>query len=144
MSHPTPQPVQPGVHTHTGSCACGAVRYEVDLDLSAGTYRCNCTRCTKSGWWGVIVRPSAFRLLQGADVLAPLNEGSPVPRRRCGRCGLESFAQGELDALGGPFVSINIRCLDDVDWTGVPVRHLDGKNNTWAELGVVPWRHPLP
>ena len=38
-----------------GGCHCGALRFEVELDLSAGTAKCNCTYCAKSRFWLVQV-----------------------------------------------------------------------------------------
>ena len=134
MTQTTP-PFPPGTRTYRGSCRCGAVSYEVDMDLSTGTTRCNCTICTKSGWWGHLVKPAAFRLLSGRDRLIGFRGERPEDHGACGACGVRSFGHGDLEVLGGEFYSINLRCLDDVDLTGVRVTYLDGLHDTWADLG---------
>ena len=133
----------PGIHTYQGSCRCGAVRFEVDLDLGKGTSRCNCSFCAKSGWWGALAKPDAFRLLAGQESIVNLGTSPAADRPRCRVCGIEAFGHGDVPELGGEYYSINIRCLDGVDLDGVLVRYLDGKHDTWAELAVEPYVDPF-
>lgn len=134
---------QRGVHTYSGSCHCGAVRYDVDVDLASGTGRCNCTICTKSANWGAIVKPEALRVLQGADALADYSRTEHVHIHFCGRCGIRVFSRGNIPEVGGAFASVNLNTLDGVELDGVPVRYFDGLHDTWEVLATAPQVSPF-
>jgi hypothetical protein len=120
------------INTYTGSCHCGAVRFEVDVDLSGAT-RCNCSICTKTAWLGAIVKPTAFRLVTGEAALGSYEWGHKIASRHfCSQCGVQCFARGSLEQLGGAYVSINVNALDGVELSALPVSYWDGRHNNWA------------
>jgi len=120
--------------TYAGSCHCGAVRFECDLDFAAGTSRCNCSVCAKGRFWKAIVQADAFRLKQGADALVDYTFGSrSIHHLFCRNCGIKPFGRGRLDEIGD-FVAINVACLDDAtpeELAQAPVRFQDGRNGAW-------------
>ena len=123
--------------TYRGSCHCGAVRFEVDIDLTQGTGKCNCSICMKTRNWSAMVKPDAFRLLSGKESLSDYRFGSGQGSHLfCKHCGVRSFETGDIPQIGGAYVSVKVACLDDLDPAEIvaaPVHHANGRDNKWWE-----------
>ena len=123
--------------TYHGGCHCGAVKYEVDLDLSHGTGKCNCSICTKTRNWSARAEPdpSGFRLLSGKDNLTDYQFNTRQAHNVfCKTCGVRPYGWGNVPEIGGEYVSINVAALDDLDpadLVAAPVKLADGRHNNW-------------
>lgn len=126
--------------TYHGSCHCGAVTFEADIDLSAGVHKCNCTFCWKSRMLKVFAMAGQFRLISGTE---SLHDYIPVPSSwpageihhySCRICGFQPFSKGylEMEPFNGWFHAVNAACLDDMtpeEIAAAPVVYEDGRND---------------
>ena len=116
--------------TFQGSCHCGAVRFEIETDLTKAT-DCNCSICTRKGALHHRVSPERFKLLSGQDCLTLYQSGDKTAKHWfCSVCGIHPFSNPRA---APDMVTINIRCLDRYwdEIANVEVRMFDGQN--WEE-----------
>ena len=125
--------------TYRGGCHCGAVCFEADLDVSAGTGKCNCSLCTKMRLWTVQVGPEAFRLIAGETDLVDYRGNNRVAHHLfCKHCGVRPFEWVDVPNMtGAKYFNINVTCLDGLDideLMAAPVTYFDGLNNDWGSI----------
>ncbi|MEW6341129.1 MAG: GFA family protein [Paraburkholderia sp.] len=105
--------------TYQGSCHCGKVRFEADIDLNSangGRRRCNCWICARQRVSETLVKPEDFRLLAGESELGDYQFGTGGGHHLfCRICGAATFGRGVMDATGGEYVSIAATCLDNAN-----------------------------
>jgi hypothetical protein len=113
--------------TYTGGCQCGAVRYEVALELGE-VIACNCSRCGRLGSLLAFAPIADFKLLagEGATTEYQFNKHN-VHHLFCSTCGIQSFARGTAPN-GAEMAAVNARCLDGVEPESLKVRHVDGRS----------------
>jgi hypothetical protein len=113
--------------THTGSCHCGAVRYEATLDLKKPVISCNCSMCGRTGTLLAFIPESDFKLLQGEEALTDYQFNKHVIHHLfCKVCGIKSFARG-VGRDGSPTIAVNARCLEGVDLGELQLMPYQGK-----------------
>ena len=134
------------VQTYTGSCHCGAIRFEADLDLAEGSNRCNCSYCAKvRAWFAFAKGADRFRLIDGTGVSeyrwTPPGAAEPhLAFTFCKTCGVRTFARGELAALGGVFHAIHVPALalSPEQLAALPVRYVNGRDGRYDQAPAHP------
>lgn len=120
--------------TYQGSCHCGAVRFEADLDLAEGSFRCNCSICRRNRFWVAVALPQQFRLLCGeSEMTKYLFNRRTNQHFFCKRCGVRPFGVGNETPVGRMY-GVNIGCLEGVsesELSTIPITYVDGLNERW-------------
>lgn len=126
--------------TYRGSCHCGAVKIETDIDLSQATYRCNCSICRRTRFWPAVAKPEAFRLLAGDAELTQYRFNTRKNHHYfCKHCGVRVFGVGH-DTPVGMMYGVNLMCLEgisDEELARIPITYVDGRDDNWQNAPAV-------
>lgn len=112
---------------YSGSCQCGAVAYDVSVDLSS-TISCNCSRCRRVGSILAFTPIDQFKLKtgEGATTTYQFNK-HVIDHKFCKTCGVQAYSIG-TNPKGEKMAAINVRCLDGVDVWALTPKKYDGAN----------------
>ena len=109
--------------TYQGACHCGAVRFEVDMDLNHVRV-CDCSLCRKRGALNHRVAEGDLRVATSlADMTSYRWHTRTAVDYLCPTCGILPFRRPRT---APSLWTVNVRCLDDVDLDAVPVRRVHG------------------
>ncbi|MEJ7596313.1 MAG: GFA family protein [Kofleriaceae bacterium] len=117
---------------YTGSCHCGAVAFEISVDLATETSRCNCSICTKTRLWKVGAPAADFRLVRGEDSLADYRFGDQkILHQFCRVCGVKLFGSGTGE--DGPFTVVSVATLDatEPELADAKITYQDGRTGSF-------------
>jgi hypothetical protein len=94
---------------HTGSCLCGAVRFEVEGALKAPD-ACHCSQCRKQSghFWASTNVPREKLSIHGADNLTWFQSSEKVRRGFCSTCGSFLF----WEPIGRNGVAVGMGAFD--------------------------------
>lgn len=112
------------INTYQGSCHCGAVRFEVDVDIDHVRV-CDCSLCRKRGALNHRVEESQIRVLTPLDEMTLYQWHTHTAKDYfCPKCGILPFRRPRT---APELWTVNVRCLDGVDLEAIPKRYLDGR-----------------
>ena len=112
---------------YRGSCHCGNVAFEVDGDID-GVMSCNCSMCQRKGSLLWFVPHEKLRLVTpDGNASTYLFNKHVIKHRFCATCGIHPYGEG-IDPKGNRIAAINVRCLEGISLSSIPVTHFDGRS----------------
>jgi hypothetical protein len=111
--------------TYRGSCHCGRVVFELRTTLDY-VVDCNCSLCRRRGalWHGASEKN--LSILSGETDLVLYQFNTMTAKHYfCRHCGIHPFIRPRLDPTRW---AVNVRCLEGVELSTIPVRSFDGEN----------------
>jgi hypothetical protein len=112
---------------YKGSCHCGKVAFEVEGEIK-GAVSCNCSICARKGALMWFVPRAKLNLLTPEEAASTYSFNKHVIKHRfCPTCGIHPYGEG-VDPKGNRMAAINLRCIDDLDLTALPVTEFDGRS----------------
>lgn len=107
------------------TCHCGAVTFKIISNLEEFT-TCDCSLCAMRGAVMVKVPEADLKITSGQDALTLYQWNMNIAKHYfCSVCGIYVFhnKRAAPDHFG-----VNVKCLLDVDVSGIPVRVTEGEN----------------
>ncbi len=112
---------------YRGSCHCGKVAYEVEGEVDSAL-SCTCSICSRRGSLLWFTPRDRLKLLTPESDLATYTFNHHVIKHHfCPTCGIHPYGEG-TDPKGNKMAAINLRCLENFDFTQVPVTHYNGRD----------------
>ena len=109
--------------TYNGSCHCGKVRFEVEMNLDHVRV-CDCTVCKKRGALNHRVEDKDIQIFTPLDELIQYKWHTMTATDYiCPVCGILPFRHPRDKP---ELWTVNVRCLDGVDLDSIPVKQVYG------------------
>src|SRR6478609_5291935 len=95
---------------YQGSCQCGQVAFDVEGEIDSGL-ACNCSMCSR-------------RASESGQATYKFNK-HVIEHHFCPTCGIHTYGEAN-DPKGNPVAAVNLRVIEGLDLSKVPVHHYDG------------------
>jgi hypothetical protein len=112
---------------YKGSCHCRRVAFEVEGEIK-GAMACNCSMCQRKGSLLWFVPRDKLNLVTRDDAASAYTFNKhAIKHRFCPVCGIHPYGEA-TDPKGNAMAAVNIRCLEGVDLSAIPVKNYDGRS----------------